>query len=335
MDSKGRFSAIFQRQQLTRPLYVPLVCSFAAKLRQISVQEMFNNPTIYANALREAHRLFGFDVLLTSFDPSLEAEALGCQVEWVARDRPPQVISHPLSSGEGIEGLSSLEGWESRGRIPTVFEVTRRLVRVLSQEVAVIGVLTGPISLARQLRGEGFLEELKEGTPFAQELLDFSSQCCLKMAQSYAELKVDGLLVIEDRFNLLEGQTIERLNSNLQPLANLLRYFSLPWLLLIKDCREELLDQVLLLPADAFILDSPGKGRGGEVPVADIIPTELLQGDIRDLREGLAPILEGFGSPLLSHEWEIPYHTPVQNVQEVTRLIRGLEDRGEGRGDGV
>ena len=71
--------------------FIPLVCSFAAKLRQISVKELFTNPTTLANSLRDAYKLFGYDAVLNAFDPSLEAEALGCEVKWESEEKPPEV----------------------------------------------------------------------------------------------------------------------------------------------------------------------------------------------------------------------------------------------------
>lgn len=207
MDSKKLFPALFNRQELPRPLYLPLACSLAARLRQISLPEMFASPTHYANALRDAYRLFGFDALVTSFDPTLEAEALGCPIQWESGDRLPRVGSHPLAEGRGLADLE--QQWEAKGRLPIVLEVTKRLVMLLSKEVAIVGAMTGPFTLAGQLRGDPFFSELREDTPHCQELFDFVGQCSLKLARLYAELKVDGLIVIEDHFNKIESTSIQ------------------------------------------------------------------------------------------------------------------------------
>lgn len=214
MESKKLFQALFHQgqQELPRPLYLPLACSLAARLRQISLPEMFAGPTHYANALRDAYRLFGFDALVTSFDPTLEAEALGCPIQWESPDRLPQVGSHPLAEGRGLADLE--QKWEAKGRLPIVLEVTKRLSMLLSREVAIVGAMTGPFTLASQLRGEPFFSELREDTPHCQELLDFVGQCNLKLARLYAELKVDGLILIEDHLNKIESTPIQIQNGH-------------------------------------------------------------------------------------------------------------------------
>ncbi|MBI2877810.1 MAG: hypothetical protein HYY20_13125, partial [Candidatus Tectomicrobia bacterium] len=223
MDAKKLFQALFSQQELPRPFYLPLACSLAAKLRQASLPELFSNPTLYANALRDAQRLFGFDALVTSFDPTLEAEALGGEIQWESLDRSPRVIAHPLAEGRAPADLEPQ--WETRGRLSVVLEVTKRLVMLLSKEVPILGAITGPFTLARQLQGDSFLPEIAADSPRSHELLDFIGRCHARLARRYAELKVDGLLLIEDQFDSLTGPSIQRLSPILQSLANLLDYF--------------------------------------------------------------------------------------------------------------
>lgn len=324
MKSKELFRALFQQQEVSRPLYIPLIGSFAARVRQAPVSAMFSNPTLYANSLRDAARLFGFDALVTSFDPSLAAEALGCEIQWERENQLPRVASHPLL--EGREPADLDPKWEEKGRIPVVLEVTRRLTTLLSKEVAILGTMTGPFTLAGQLRGEAFFAALKEDPASCTELLHFAVQCSVKLARYYADLQVDGLILIEDHFYRIgDPSAVKKLALELQPFSNLLNYFGIPLIFLAHGCRKEQIGSLATLPANGFILDvqpdqkSPDQGRC----IAATIPTEILLNDTTRIREVLDRLLES-GRLFISNDWEIPYHTPVQNIHAI---MKGIKNR--------
>jgi uroporphyrinogen-III decarboxylase len=326
MKSKELFQALFKKHKLPRPLYIPLISSFAAKLRQISIQEMFSSPTIYANTLRDAYRLFGFDVLVTSFDPSLEAEALGCKIEWKQEDQPPQVVSHPLAEGNKLIDLE--QKWEERGRLPIVLEVTKRLTMLLSKEIAIVGAITGPFTLARHLQGEVFFGELGEDTPYGHELLEFANQCCLRLAKLYAELRVDGIIIMENEtYKIGDISAVKKLTTGLQPLVNLLHYFGIPLIMLAHGCLKEQSEALSSLPADGFILDT----KPDEIILtynpcmATTIPISLLLTDPGLFKETLTQFLNEskiINSLFFSTDWEVPYRTPVQNIHTIMEHIK-------------
>ena len=325
MKSKELFQALFNKQEVARPLYIPLICSFAAKLRQVTVPKLFSDPTVYANSLRDAYRLFGFDAMVTSFDPTLEAEALGCGIQWEQEDQLPRVVSHPLAEGQGFANLE--REWEKKGRIPVVMEATKRLTMLLSKEAAIIGTIAGPFTLAAQLRGDPFFTELREDTPYCNELINFAGQCGLKLANLYSELNVDGLFVIENHFHKIKNiSSINKLASALRPFSNLLEHFGIPLILLARGCSKEQIALISILPAKGLILDiQPDEHtQNPDRCIAATVPSEQLLDDAGLFRETLDNLLEE-GHFFLSNDWEIPYHTPVPNIYEIMKRIKNSE----------
>lgn len=334
MNSKELFKALFQRREMPRVPFVPFICSFAAKLRQITVKEMFATSTTLANSLRDSYKLFGYDAILNVFDPSLEAEALGCGVKWESEEKPPEVVSHPLAEGKRIEDLDP--EFEKKCRMPLVLEVTKRLTMVLGRDVGIIGVVTGPLTLGKQLQGDTFLEELKEDSPNSKKLLDFAGKSTLKVARLYCELKVDAILIIEELIGEVDSITVKKMILAFQPMWNVLRYFQIPSLLLAYGCNETQIEGVCNLGADAIILDGrPAlSAKVKEVAhkrnlcFAGTIPTEVLLSEPNQVRESVTNSLKegqavkGF---FLSNEWEMPYITPPQNVHEIMKAIKELE----------
>ncbi|NCB08428.1 MAG: uroporphyrinogen decarboxylase, partial [Bacteroidia bacterium] len=58
------------------------------------------------------------------FDLQLEAEILGCRLQW-APHNPPAVISHPLAEGKILDDLAI--PLKTDGRIPVALDATRSL----------------------------------------------------------------------------------------------------------------------------------------------------------------------------------------------------------------
>lgn len=119
--SKKLVRDLFRLSELPRLPFIPWVSTFAARLEQISVKEMLSDPTTLSKSLENAQKLFGYDAIISVFDPSLEAEACGCRIAWGAEGELPTVIGHPLMEGATIEDLDFSE-IEKRGRLPIILE---------------------------------------------------------------------------------------------------------------------------------------------------------------------------------------------------------------------
>lgn len=141
-SSRELVRSLFGLRDLTLVPFIPWVCSFAAQLEQIQTKAVLSDAGLLARSLLNAQKLFGDDVIIDVFDPSLEAEACGCKVDWVKDGQPPRVTSHPLNEGAAIEALD-VSNFDKRGRIPVVIEATNRLKIIRGKEVAIIGTITG------------------------------------------------------------------------------------------------------------------------------------------------------------------------------------------------
>ena len=77
--------------------------TYAARLQHLSYQQVAGDPTLLANSLQSAQKLFGCDGLIVLVDDTLEAEACGCGVEW--HEDEPVVVSHALAGTGGAEDV--------------------------------------------------------------------------------------------------------------------------------------------------------------------------------------------------------------------------------------
>ena len=331
MNSKELIRNLFERRELPQVPFIPLVWSFAAKMRQVTVEEMATNPTLLANALSDAQKLLGYDAIITSFDPSLEAEALGCRVEWMSEFEPPTVVSHPLREGKGITDLDA--DFVSKGRVPIVLEAAKRLNTVLGKQVAIIGVVTGPFTLGLHLQGESVIEELEKGTPDAKKTMDFARKCSQALIRSYCDLGIDTVMVIEGMPDKMEEATCKQIRGACQSMWNVLRYFKGFSMLLAHGCREDNVEVLCSLGADAVIvgrmseavcIDEPAKRNN--LCLAEVVPTQdLISPDYEAVKSKVRDTLEGSCAKsgfFLSNEWEVPYAASPQTFLEVMKVVR-------------
>ena len=68
---------VFKSVDLPRSPFISWIFSHAARLEQITVRLMFSDPTQYVKCLQNARKLYGYDAITSSFDPTLETEICG------------------------------------------------------------------------------------------------------------------------------------------------------------------------------------------------------------------------------------------------------------------
>ena len=162
ITSKELVQRLFLDQELPRLPFIPWLGGHTAKLEQISLRTMTTDPGKLSTALQNAWKLYGHDAITSPFDPTLEAEACGCELIWQYDDQPLPV-AHKLQNSPGINMLD-ISDPEKRGRLPVVLEAMQRIKTALGQTVALIPVVTGPISLASQLLGKDIIKEIDHAT---------------------------------------------------------------------------------------------------------------------------------------------------------------------------
>ncbi|MBM4463675.1 MAG: hypothetical protein FJ012_10190 [Chloroflexi bacterium] len=331
VNSRELVRCLFQKKELPQIPFLPLVWSFAAKVRQATVKEMAANPTLMANALSDAQKLFGYDAIVTVFDPSLEAEALGCRVDWISEFQPPLVASHPLEEGKGIADLNA--DFLNKGRIPSVLETARRLNMVRGKEVAVIGLVNGPATVSLHLQGDSFWPQFEKGAADAKKTLDFTKKCCQDLIKSYCDIGVDTIMVVERMPSRIEEPVGTQMKAAYRAMWNVLRYFKGYSVLLAYGCTADNLEFLCSLGADAVVVGGMSEAvclrdyaKTRNLCFAEAVRTQdLLSLDSEAVRSKVRGTLEssyvnkGF---FLTTEWEIPYDASIQMFHEVMKATR-------------
>jgi uroporphyrinogen decarboxylase len=331
-SSKELIRGLFEGRDLSRIPFIPWVSSFAAKLEQVPIKTMLSDAGILSRALINSQKLFGYDAIINVFDTSIEAEACGCKIYWPGSNTLPEVAGHPLSEGISIYDLDT-SGVEKKGRLPVVIDATKRLNIIKGKEVAIAGMVTGPLTLAGHLKGNALLDDLNRGEEEALEIIETTGSIVLKLCRIYCEIGVDFIVIVEEMLGKIHSEIFQTIASPFQSIWNVVKFYNVHSLILSKGCSEEHIEPVLDLQADGVAIS-------GNIDYANVknaaqkrnrcfarsIPLSSLTDTISRVGESARDCLSEKEKGLfLSTEWEVPYVTNVNNMHEVMRVIRGVQ----------
>ncbi len=105
---------------------------------------------VMAHLASGAHSILGFDAVRVPFCQTIESEALGCTLKDGGEDGVPSIDDHPFNINDTPP---SLEDLVNKGRIRTVAQALTILKEEIGDEVAVLGGIVGPFSVATNLLG--------------------------------------------------------------------------------------------------------------------------------------------------------------------------------------
>lgn len=157
--------------------------------------ELHNDANKMALAGASSYRLFGYESAVIPFDVCVEAEALGCTINFyenVDQLLYPTIKQKIIHSEEDISSLSIPVDFLERGRINLVCEAIRMIKRDIGQEVAIGTFLLDPFTLAGQLIDLNDLYKLSYKKPDKLNiLLDRLADVQIAIGKKYCEAGVD------------------------------------------------------------------------------------------------------------------------------------------------
>ncbi len=318
--------ALISLKKMDRPLFIPFLYTYAAKLEQIPVRRLLTNPAALTRGLSQAYKLFQYDAITLPFDTTLEAEALGCKIAW-----QPEAL--PALASHAPAAATTLDSMTGKARIPVVLEALTRIQTQYGKETDILVGITGPLTLARQLGGEKFSASFLSGTAEALDLLEFSNLAVSALAREYGEKNPDGIILIEEAFFPGNEGSTDRLKPFYRSLANIFSFYELPFMLytdhhLPDDRLAELFD----LAGDGLIIPAPsglkkfmarslkqGKGLGAALPLKSW-PDKSEDDFIKLLKKFIAE--GGNKGFFISSDGEIPFSMPPEILHRLMNVLK-------------
>lgn len=331
-NSKQLVRDLFDGKELPRTPFLPWVCSFAAKLEQLPIRRALSDATLLSKSLRNCQKLFGYDAIINIFDSTLEAEALGCKIEWAGSEEAPRVISHPLAEGASTLDFD-LSQFDKRGRIPVVIETTKRLSIEKGREVAIIGFITGPLTLSRYLTNCWPVSGWKSGTESVTELIELVQKVIVRLCRLYCECSVDAIVIADEMFSQMDVDLYRMVAPGMRTVWNITRFHNAHSIILTNKAESNRFESIFELPASGVVLS--GNTDYSAIKTAALRHNRCFSFGIScssmtdipgQAKKSLKDCL-GTGEKrgvFLSTDWEIPYTTPVATMHKLMGEARSI-----------
>ncbi|MBZ9571271.1 MtaA/CmuA family methyltransferase [Methanobrevibacter sp. TMH8] len=156
--------------------------------------EAHSDPEKMAKLGSSLYELAGLECARIPFCLTIEAEAMGAQVDLGGRDKPPQVSSSPFSSADDID---IPDDFLDSGRIPTVLKAVEILKENYDDLPIIVGI-TGPFTLTGHLIGvENMVRLLKTDPDEIEDAVENSLDACMDYVEALSEVEPDVICVAE------------------------------------------------------------------------------------------------------------------------------------------
>ncbi|KLU60664.1 uroporphyrinogen decarboxylase [Peptococcaceae bacterium CEB3] len=174
---KERMERVFAGLRPDRIPFVPTIYEHAAALLGKTPSDLARNEELLVDGQLAAYERYRHDLVVVGLDIyNVEAEALGCQVDFYTSTDIPGVVKHVLAEDSGKLLKLTPPDPEVSARMPLIIGAAMKVREKIGTEVNVGGAMVGPFTLAAMLRGfEQFIFDLVLEPDFAGSLLDFTT----------------------------------------------------------------------------------------------------------------------------------------------------------------
>lgn len=320
-----------------RPLFLPIVFSFGARVENLKLPAFLANATKITNSLRQIRTHLRSDGIACYFDNYLEAEALGATVQYSPDDQSPTLQwPQPAGAGELPENLRSPEDAAKGPRVTVAVEVIQRLKSLMRDEPLLCAGVTGPFTLAAHL-----LDLRPADAPpcedFSDAALQLAATTITQIATKFVEAGANVIFIQENIFPVLSSDHCDAWASSLAPAFNIIRFYEALPILLFNDeisfaaNREVVLARnwdCILCPAlaasatsAAEIVPPPARANIGiALPAAPFQPAASASAET--FADSLHTIMMELWPALVTTAGDVPASTDIKLLAKVADAIR-------------
>ncbi|MDB4582217.1 thioredoxin family protein [Draconibacterium sp.] len=319
----------FALQEVERVPWVPFVGVHGGHLTGVDAETYLKSSDEIIKGVSKSIEEYNPDGVPVIFDLQMEAEILGCDLQW-APHNPPAVVSHPLAQGKTLEDLKVPSITD--GRIPAAVRATKAL-RVKHPDVALYGLITGPFTLALHLMGTDIFMKLFEAPEEVMEVMEFCTRVGLKMSEYLLDAGSDIIAVVDPMTSQIDPTTFEtfvtpyctNIFDFVRDKGKLSSFFvcghAQQNIEAMCNCKPDnvSIDENIPLDFVKEIALKKGISFGGNMKLTVV----LLMGDEDDSRENAMECLDMGGKKgfILAPGCDLPMETPPANIKAVTELV--------------
>ena len=323
-------------QETERPAWVPFVGVHGGYLIDIPAREYLLSSERIVSGIQKAIEYYQPDGIPLMFDLQIEAEILGCGLQWYD-DVPPAVSSHPLIGEKTIEDLPEFR--YEKGRLPLLKKVAEKIIPQYGEQIAFYGLVTGPFTLSAHLRGSDLFTDMLIDDKKAHTLMRYSTTIARKMADFYLDLGCSLIALVDPMTSQISPQHFSEfvkdyLDDVFRSIRNRGGYTSLFVcgdatknldIMCQTNCHQVSIDENIPLDLACKVARSYGKSVGGNLKLTTVLllgkPADAMLDAIRCIDSGGT---QGF---VLSPGCDLPYHTPPANLEAVAEMVHNAYKR--------
>ena len=163
--------------------------------------EIHTDPRKMANMAASTYQLFGYECAVAPFDMGIEAEALGCQINYYSHREEGilyPTIKQPLSEKVVDLDIQLPADLANAGRIPVVTEALRLMKKEFGDRIVIGSYILGPYLIAAQVVDVGDLAKACFKRPdLVTKAMEKTSELIIKMAKIYRDAGADYITIRE------------------------------------------------------------------------------------------------------------------------------------------
>lgn len=316
--------------------WVPFAGVHAGILKGYTAKEVLLDGDKLFESLLEVNKMYTPDGMPVMFDLQIEAEIMGCELLW-AEDNPPSVVAHPYAGEKVIPGKGKIPQ-KTDGRIPMTLDVMRRLKTEIGEDVALYGLVCGPVTLASHIRGSEFFMDIIKDQKYAAALVEFCAEVCMAMSDYYIEAGMDVIGVVDPIISQISPKAIEKLFlspftaifDHIKSKGTLNSFFvcgdaTIQLEVMCKTHADSIsVDENVNIYEAKKITDKYGIVIGGNIPLT----TVMLFGNQQDNMKYVVDMLDNISHDhlIVSPGCDMPYSVPVENTIACVQAVKQTDD---------
>jgi MtaA/CmuA family methyltransferase len=329
MNGRDLVLAAMKCESTQRTPWVPFVGVHGGTLIGVGAGDYLKSSDHMLAGINKAVELYKPDGLPIAFDLQIEAEILGCELQW-ADENPPAVISHPLATGMLLDDFR-IPG-PNDGRFPAILETTRR-AREMHPDIALYGLITGPFTLALHLLGTDIFMRMLTEPDYVIRVFDFAKKVAVATADYYIDAGCDIIALVDpmtsqigpDQFQQFVAEPATAIFDHIRNRNRMSSFFvcghAQQNIEVMCDCKPDNISVDENIPLD-FVRNTAlpkGVSFGGNMQLTMVI----LLGDEKDAAQHAIECLDEGGPTgfILAPGCDLPYATPQKNLIAVAELV--------------